>query len=204
MGKNDYFEFCVSQMNYCCLSSELLCDVLKGRYVKDIDLAIVKNDELCKNALRLYDETKLKLSKEFITPLEHNDFLILLQNILYIHNEIKNIMSLLSVYHIHEVFNNLNEMSLLLNDINQSLKSILIELKNYKKSDKLKFLFIEVKTFGYLADKKYKEGLEELINKTYDYKKIITYHKVYDYFKRNFDLCVYTSDMIEQIIMRNT
>ena len=113
-------------------------------------------------------------------------------------------MSLLSVYHIHEVFNDLNEMSLLLNDISISLKTLLTELKNYKKSDKLKLLFIEIKTFSYLADKKYKEGLEELINKTYDYKKVITYHKVYDYFKRSFDLCIYTSDMIEQIIMRNT
>lgn len=204
MAKNDYFEQTLMQMNYCTYTSDLLCHVLKDKYIKDISQSILKLDDISKQSERFYNETKDKLSKEFITPLEHNDFLILLQSITNIQKEIKNIFDLLNVYHIYDVSKCLNELSVLLNDTTISLTHVLYDLKNYKKSDKLRLLMLEAKSFSILADKKYKEGIEELISKTYDYKKIISYHKIYDYFIRCFELCIYTNDMIEQIIMRNT
>lgn len=204
MKKNDYFELVLNLMKYCNLTSEILKDALSMNRVKNIHTDLLKMDELRINSSRLYQDVSYKLNKELITPIDSHDFLILMQNINYIQDEIYHTLSLLNIYHIYDIPSYFNKISELLDECLKLLYEILEELRNFKKNDNLRLKIIEIKTFQLLIEKLYKEAIENLITTTHDYKKIITYHKIYDYLYRCFDLCLYTSDIIEQIIMKNS
>ncbi len=204
MGKHDYYVYLNQQMNYCLEISDIIKTTIDNKNTVNIKQVVNHIENIRNNAYVFYKDISDLLSKEFITPIEQNDFLILLQQQKYISDELFQSLSLIYSYHIKEIPKDLPMFAKILNDCIICLGDRVKDLKLFKKDDNYRKKLSELKLYKDDMSTLYKKAIYDLLIDQYDYKRIISYHMLYDHFIKCLDLCLYMSDYLEQIVMKNT
>lgn len=203
-NRNDYFELAKTQTGYCVKAAELLCDIL-GNYAS-CDLASSRDrmHKIEHEADDIHHDILSSLSAEFITPIDQEDILRLVQIIDDVTDALDEVVLECYMFHISELPAEMPVISGIVCRCVKALYEAVTELKSFKKPEKLRALLVEVNTIEGEADTAYVEAIHSLFGSETDQRRLIGCKAVYECLENCCDLCEHAADVIDQIIIKNT
>ncbi len=203
--RNDYFALLTEQAAFCVQAAELLEQAL-GQFDADKAVAVHHQmHEIENNADLLHHDILKKLYAEFITPIDQDDILRLVQIIDDVTDALDEVTLDFYMYNIRTLPKGADTFAKLVSTCVRSLHAAVAELKNFKKPEQLRAHIIEMNHAESEADTIYTEAIRSLFtDNTADAATLISSHKVLDSLENCCDLCEHAADVIEQIIIGNT
>lgn len=203
-NKNDYFKLIEQQVAYCVEASDLLEKILCGFSAGKLPEQRKKMHQIEHEADGIHHSILTKLSAEFITPIDQEDILHLVQIIDDVTDALDEVVLEFYMYHISFVPANADELSKIVNRCVKALQKAVKELKNFKKPSTLRALLVDVNTIEGEADAVYVEAIHNLFAASAEHKILIGGKAIYESLENCCDLCEHAADVIEQIIIKNT
>lgn len=200
---NDYFELIKKQTAYCVEASNLLEKILCNFNSESINAYKTQMHEIEHTADEVHHDILKKLSAEFITPIDQEDILHLVQIIDDITDALDEVIMDIYMYHIDVIPGRAVELSEVVNKCVRSLDEAAENLRNFKKPEKLHALLIKVNDIEIEADKIYMDAIHELFGSDVNWKTLIGVKAVYEGLENCCDLCEHAADVIEQVIIKN-
>ncbi len=201
---NDYFELIKNQTGCSVEASNLLEDVLCSFKAENIEGYRNTMHEIEHRADQIHHDVLNKLSTEFITPIDQEDILRLVQIIDDITDALDEVILDMYMYHIAVIPERTVELSKIVNRCVKALDEAVAELKNYKKRDTLHALLVKVNDIETEADQVYIEAIHTLFGRETDGKTLTGTKAVYEALESCCDLCENAADIIEQVVIKNT
>lgn len=202
--KNDYFKLAEQQIEFCVQASNLLEEILCNYSTDTIEEQKQTMHQIEHRADQVQHDILTRLSAEFITPIDQEDILTLVQIIDDVADALDEVILELYMYHIDSIPQDAPELSKMVNRCVQALAEAIKELKNFKKPQNLRKLLVDVNSIEGEADKLYVEAVHNLFASNCDNKTLIGSNAIYESLEECCDLCEHASDIIEQIIIKNT
>ncbi len=204
-NKNDYFKLAQDQAEYTVKAANLLKDIVCDYDNVEIAKKREEMHELEHEADRQQHETLTKLSREFITPIDQEDILQLIQSIDDVSDAIDEVGLQLYMFNITSMPKYANEMANLVLECVNGMYAALKELKNFKKPEKLRSLIVEINSIEGKGDAIYVEAIHNLfVSDDVDYKKLLANRAIYESLEECCDLCEACANIMELIIIKNT
>lgn len=144
------------------------------------------------------------LAHEFITPIEREDIVALAQALDTVMDAIDDVMRRVYMFDVREIRPETFEFTKLIIDTCKSLEKTVAEFKNFKTSDIITKLIIDVNTEENKGDVLHFEYLHKLFREEYDSKMTIAWMELFETLENCFDACEDAADIIESVIMKNT
>lgn len=201
---NDYFKLIEQQTAYCLEASNLLEEILCKFHADSINAYRTQMHEIEHAADRIHHDILNKLSTEFITPIDQEDILRLAQIIDDITDALDEAVMDFYMYHIDHVPAKAAELSKIVNRCVRALYEAAGELKNFKKPTTLLSLTVKVNDIESEADAVYTEAIYELFAASVDARTLVGTKEVLESLESCCDLCEHATDVIEQVIIKNT
>ena len=201
---NDYFELLKKQTSCCVEAANLLEEILCKFDPTCIDTYRKQIHEIEHGADEIHHDVLKRLSTEFITPMDQEDILHLVQIIDDITDALDEVILQIYMYHIRVIPERIAELSSIVKRCVQSLDVAVSELKNFKKSESLHSLLVKVNDIEIEADEVYMNAIYELFESQTNGKILIGLNAVYESLENCCDLCEHAADVIEQVIIKNT
>ncbi len=201
---NDYFELIQKQTSYCVEASNLLEDILCTFNAANIDAYRTQMHDIEHTADSVHHDILNKLSTEFITPIDQEDILRLVQIIDDITDALDEVIMDVYMYHIHVIPEKTTSLSQVVNRCVKALHEAAGELKNFKRPSALRALLVKVNDIEIEADAIYTDAIHELFGSASDVKALLGAKSIYEGLEHCCDLCEHAADVIEQVIIKNT
>lgn len=202
--KNDYFKLMEQQVEHCVQAADLLEEILCNYSMENISSQREKMHEIENSADDIHHDILTGLSAEFITPIDQEDILHLVQIIDDVTDALDEVVLEFYMFHIVRIPSEAPELSKIVNRCVKALYEAVKELKNFKKPENLRKMLVEVNTIESDADKVYIEAIHKLFGNETDSKVLIGSKVIYESLEECCDLCEHAADVIEQIIIKNT
>lgn len=203
-NKNDYFKLIKEQVEYCMQASDLLMEISCNYSASNIPQQKEKMHSIENKADELQHDIITGLSKEFITPIDQEDILRLVQIIDDVTDAIDEVVLEFYMYHIDSMPEDAPALSKLVNRCVSALYEAIKELKSFKKPAALRKLLVEVNTVESEADTAYVEAIHRLFAGSFETRVLLSSKAIYESLENCCDLCENAADVVEQIIMKNT
>lgn len=201
---NDYFKLIEQQTSYCLEASNLLEEILCKFNADSINAYRTQMHDIEHAADRIHHDILNKLSTEFITPIDQEDILRLAQIIDDITDALDEVVLEFYMYHIDTVPPKAAELSKVVNRCVSALYEAAGELKNFKKPTALRALVVKVNDIETEADEVYAEAIYELFGSSVDGRTLLGRRAVFESLECCCDMCEHATDVIEQVIIKNT
>lgn len=201
---NDYFKLIEQQTSYCMEASNLLEDILCAFDAGSISTYLTQMHDIEHAADRVHHDILNKLSTEFITPIDQEDILRLAQIIDDITDALDEVVLEFYMYHIDRVPEDAAELSKIVNRCVRALHEASGELKNFKKPTALRALVVKVNDIETEADAVYTEAIYKLFGSSVDGRTLLGTKAVIESLESCCDMCEHATDVIEQVIIKNT
>lgn len=201
---NDYFKLIEQQTSYCVEASNLLEEILCKFNADSINAYRTQMHDIEHAADKIHHDILNKLSTEFITPIDQEDILRLAQIIDDITDALDEVVLEFYMYHIDRVPEKAAELSTIVNRCVSALHEAAGELKNFKKPTALRSLVVKVNDIETEADVVYAQAIYELFGSSSDGRTLLGTKAVFESLESCCDLCEHATDVIEQVIIKNT
>ncbi len=202
--KNDYFQLIEQQVSCCVEASTLLLESLSGYNAADNSANRDKIHAVEHQADNLHHDILTRLSAEFITPIDQEDILHLVQIVDDITDALDEVMLHCYMYHVETLPARTLALAAVVDNCVKALHEAAKELKNFKKPDALRKLLVQVNSVEGEADALHTEAIHQLFGEEQDVKSLFSSMAIYDGLENCCDLCEHAADVIEQIIIKNT
>ncbi len=202
--KNDYFKYMEEQAMVSAEASRLLKEIIGDFSLEKLPEQKAKMHEIEHVADKMEYDIITKLSTEFITPIDQEDILRLVQLNEDITDIIDEVVQELCMYHITTAPKGSAELAKLVDDCVNALREAITNLKNFKKPDTIRPLLDKVSEIEEEADKVYADVVHELFLNETDPRVLIGHKEIYGSLEACCDLCDHAADAIDQIIIKNT
>lgn len=202
--RNDYFKLIEQQLQCSAKASSYLCEVFTNFSPDSLEEYKGKMHIIEHSADEIHHDILTKLMVEFMTPIDQEDILRLVQIIDDITDAIDEVVMDLYMYHVNELPEGAVEFAGEINNCLVALNKASTELRNFKKPQKLREYLIEVNDIEGRADVIYVESLRKLFGKDTDAKTLYSVKAIFESLENCCDLCEHAADVIEQIIIKNT
>lgn len=203
-NKNDYFKLAEEQVACCVEAAELLEQILGDYSVEGLQERRDQMHRIEHKADEIHHDILTRLSAEFITPIDQEDILHLVQIIDDVTDALDEVVFECYMFRVDKIPESVPELSQIVCRCVKALAGAVKELKNFKKPEQLRAKLIEANTIESEADAVYVEAIHKLFGEETDSRKLIGSKAVYDCLESCCDLCEHAADVIEQIIIKNT
>ncbi len=202
--KNDYFRMLEEQMQFCVRSANLLEQIFSEYCAEDSERYLREMHALERGADECYRTVLRKLSAEFITPIDQEDILRLIQITDDITDAIDEAVLKCEMYRIRVLPSDAKSLSHTVCRCVETLFDAITELKHFKKPDRLRTFLGKVSEIETEADDLYVQAVRALFLSDADAKELMVGTAVYESLEQCCDLCEHAADVIEQILLKNT
>lgn len=203
-NKNDYFKLAEQQVEVCVQAAQLLETLLGKDTAQEVMAGRDEMHAIEHKGDEIHHDILTRLSAEFITPIDQEDILRLVQIIDDVTDALDEVVLEFYMYGISAIPAQVPAMAQVVCRCVKALHEAVQELKNFKKPDTLRKLLVNVNTIEGEADGLYVEAIHDLFQNETDGKMLIAGKAVYESLENCCDLCEHAADVIEQIIIKNT
>ncbi len=203
-NKNDYFALLENQVSFCVKASALLENIIETYSRETILTRKDEMHEIEHAADSIHHNIHTRLASEFITPIDQEDILHLVQNIDSITDALDEVVLSFYMYGVREIPEDTVTLAKTVNRCVLSLSKAVSELKSFKKPDALRKYLIEVNDIEGEADAVFFKAIHDLFKTCDDTKTLIGTKAIFESLEGCCDLCEHAADIIEQIIIKNT
>lgn len=198
----NYFDMCLKSAEYSCIIAEKLCKIIRSPNLGGLYDNSLHDIE---HAADMHMHKVLEnLNREFITPIEREDIYEILKRIDDVTDSVETVANRLSMFHISRIRPAALPMFELIPTATQALYSLIREFKNYKRSQSLHSLLVEVNNIEEEGDRFFHSLMSELFEDTEDVIEIIKWKDLYQAIEDVFDNCEDIADIVGAVIIKNT
>jgi len=200
----DYFDTFVKLVEYSCQAADLLNDIMNNF---NAEILREKMNEM--HEIEHAGDTERhvmirKLSKEFITPIDREDIMLLPDAIDDVTDTIEDVLLRLYMFNILSIKDYAKKMAEIIVNCCNALKQALKEFHDFQKSKILHELIVEVNVLEEKGDKLYTEAVHSLYVNSKNVVEIMAWDQTYDYLENCCDACEEVANVIENIILKNS
>lgn len=206
MAKKDniYFDNFTKCADLAYQAAVLLESALKNFDVNEIDKKREEIHEIEHAADAAKHEMIAELVRAFITPIERDDILRLSQLIDDVTDAIDDILIHIYINNIRTLRPDSIPFAGLIVTCCKSLKDMMVEFADFKKSKRLIDCVIDVNRLEEEGDVMYLNAMRELHTTSTDPIEIIVWREIYDYLEKCCDACEHIADVVESISIQNS
>lgn len=202
--KNDYFLMLKDQIGYSVSAADLLCELLSDFTEQNVELYKGRIHEIEHSGDTAKADILSKLYAEFITPIDQEDILHLSQIIDDVTDAIDETVLDIYMYHVASLPPHAKRLGEAVRLSVKAFADAVSELKNFKKPEALNEILDRINKLETEADDIFGEAIYELFSNEYDCKALISCKAIYESLENCCDLCEHATDIISQIIIKNT
>ncbi|MEG0545952.1 MAG: DUF47 family protein [Oscillospiraceae bacterium] len=199
-----YYDNFIASISVSCEAAEMLKNVLSNFSSADLPKMMQEIHKIENKGDEQKHELVSGIVKAFITPIERDDIIELSHNIDNVTDGIEDILIHIYITNITSVRKEAIEFADLLINCCHATKELLTEFRNFKKSNKLNDLIIEINRIEEEGDAMYINFMRELHMKCTDPLEIMAWREVFEFFEKSCDSCEHVADIVETIIIGNT
>ena len=203
-NKYDYFDTFVRLVGYACDAAALLDDTFRSFDAVYLSARLEQMHQIEHSADEVRHEMIAKLTKEFITPIEREDILTLANAADDVVDTIEDVLMRIYMYNITTLESEALAFSQIIIACCEALKSAMTEFTHFRKSDKLHGLIVEVNRLEEKGDALYTRAMHSLFSSQKDALHVYGWSQVYDQLEMCSDACEEVSNVMENVIMKNT
>ncbi|HOA19955.1 MAG TPA: DUF47 family protein [Sedimentibacter sp.] len=201
--KTDYFEGFIKLAEYSYNAAKLLDDTLRDFNKDSLQKTMKLMHEIEHTADLEGHEITKKLLKEFITPIEREDIMLLIHKIDDITDCIEDVLLHMYMYNVRVIKEDAIKFSGLILSSCEELIGALKEFKNFKKSKEIRSRIIAVNKIEEEGDNLYTEIVRKLHLTSMNAIDIMTWTIAYNRLEKCCDACEEAANVIESIILKN-
>ncbi len=201
--KTDYFEGFIKLAEYSYNAAKLLDDTLRDFNKDSLQKTMKLMHEIEHTADLEGHEITKKLLKEFITPIEREDIMLLIHKIDDITDCIEDVLLHMYMYNVRVIKEDAIKFSGLILSSCEELIGALKEFKNFKKSKEIRSKIIAVNKIEEEGDNLYTEIVRKLHLTSMNAIDIMTWTIAYNRLEKCCDACEEAANVIESIILKN-
>ncbi|MGI6337154.1 MAG: DUF47 domain-containing protein [Clostridiales bacterium] len=201
---NEYFRMFIGLAQHCCDAAQSLHNTLKNFDPKRVPEmlqhmhAIEHSADVDKHALMK------KLAREFIPPIEREDIVSLSQEIDNVTDAIEEVIIRLYMYNIQEIRSDAIAMSAVIVKSCDELLRGMKEFENFRKSDILLTVIVEINRLEEVGDKLQTEAIRKLYTGSRDPVKVMAWTSIFEGLEACCDAAEHAANIIESIMMKNS
>ena len=202
---NEYFEGFVSGMESACKAAEYLENLVEHfdseKLADQIDEihAIEHAADINKHKLMQ------KLAKEFITPIEREDIILLLQQIDNVTDFIEDVVRKMFMYNTKAMRTEALEFAAIIKLCCYESRDALKELPGFQKnSERLEQAIVKVNDYEEQGDRLYCAAMRRLYCENAEAQDRITWTKLFDWMEACCDACEDVMESVELVVMKNS
>ncbi|MCX7614554.1 MAG: DUF47 family protein [Clostridiales bacterium] len=199
-----YFDKFVDLVDYSYKAANLLNDTLNNFRVDKLEdsmkemHAIEHQGDVARHAMIR------KLAKEFITPIEREDIMALADSIDNVTDALEDVLMRIYMCNITSVRDDALKMSQVIVKCCNALKLALAEFHNFRKSQTLHELIVEINHMEEEGDKLYTEAIRNLYVNCKDCLEVMGWEQTFRYLEKCCDACEDVADIIESVMLKNS
>ena len=201
---NDYFEMLSELVDYSCSAANLLHDTLLNFDVNEMKNKIGEMHNIEHAADLKKHDMMDKLLKEFITPIERGDIAELAHEIDNVTDAIEDILARIYMFNITSMRREALDFSNVIIKNCNELKGLMKEFRNYKKSQEIQKLIVNINGLEEEGGKLYIMSIRNLYTTSKDPIELMTWTDTFKYFERCCDACETAANVVESVIMKNS
>lgn len=199
----DYFALLTAQSSYCIQTAELLKEFFSDYSAAALPAYRDRIHAIEHEADGVQHDILHKLSAEFITPIEQEDIVHLVQLIDDVTDALDNVLLECYMYHVDALPAGAREFSEHVLRCVRTLSEAVSELKSFKRPAKLRELLVAVNTMETEADREYIDAVHALFAQEGDVRRLVGGKAIFDSMEACCDLCEHAADIIDQVIIKN-
>ena len=201
---NEYFEGFVSGMESACKAAEYLENLVEHfdseKLAEQIDEIHAIEHEADINKHKLMQ----KLAKEFITPIEREDIILLLQQIDNVTDFIEDVVRKMFMYNTKAMRTEALEFAAIIKQCCYESRDALKELPGFQKnSERLEQAIVKVNDYEEQGDRLYCAAMRRLYCENAEAQDRITWTKLFDWMEACCDACEDVMESVELVVMKN-
>lgn len=202
---NEYFEGFVSGMESACKAAEYLENLVEHfdseKLAEQIDEIHVIEHEADINKHKLMQ----KLAKEFITPIEREDIILLLQQIDNVTDFIEDVVRKMFMYNTKAMRSEALEFAAIIKQCCYESRDALKELPGFQKNSvRLEQAIVKVNDYEEQGDRLYCAAMRRLYCENAEAQDRITWTKLFDWMEACCDACEDVMESVELVVMKNS
>ncbi len=200
--KMNYFNEFSKNINCALESAKIL-----NEYIKDFDkLRSVEMEnkvhELENEADRNLHDILNYLVRDFITPIDRDDIMILSHTIDDLEDCIDEIVININIFDISQIRSDVSQITELIVKVCEKLQDMFLKFKDTKKYDEMKNMVIEINGIEEIGDSLYQKAISELFKNEKDSIEVIKWKNIYDCLENCLDTAENIANEVENIIMK--
>lgn len=145
-----------------------------------------------------------KLIKEFITPIEREDIIVITNQIDDVTDAVEDVLLKMYMFNIQSIRSDAISFIGIIRKCCDELLNIFKEFGNFKKSKTLSNSIIELNRLEEQGDNLYIQAVRTLHTSQDDPRAIYAWTQIYSRMETVCDTCEHTADLVEHVIMKNT
>ncbi len=145
-----------------------------------------------------------RLMKEFITPIEREDIILLAQEIDEITDNIEDVLLRVHMFHIQKLRSEALKFAAIVEACCNALEVTMKELHGFRRSAKIQESIIEINRLEEEGDRLYVEAMRNLYGSSRDPLEIMTWSETFNRLEKCCDACEHAADVVESIILKNS
>ncbi len=200
----NYFDTFIELVEYSSKAADLLNEIMNNFNAEVLQEKISEMHEIEHTGDEARHRMIRRLAKEFITPIEREDIMALADAIDDVTDSIEDVLMHLYMFNIKKIREHALKMTEIIVKCCNALKPALHEFKNFRKSQTLHKLVVEVNFLEEEGDKLFKEAIRDLYVNCDDFKEVTAWSQTFDYLENCCDACEEVANVIENIVMKNS
>lgn len=203
--KNDnfYFENFIECADISCAAATFLRSTLLDFDPAEIDVKRQKLHELEHRGDNIKHELTAELARAFITPIERDDIIALINILDNVTDSIEDILIQIYINNVNSIRNDSIKFADIIISCCETMKRMLTEFRYFKKSKELGNLIIELNHLEEKGDVLYVECMRKLHSDPADPMTVIAWREIYNCFEKCCDNCEDVADIVEEIAIDN-
>ena len=200
-----YYEIFINMSEYSCNAARLLLEIFSDFDSEKLEEYMERMHVIEHEGDVARHEMTKQLAKEFITPIEREDIMMMGESIDTVTDKIEDVLQKMYMYNVKTIREDAVLTAEKLIDITEALRTALTEFCNFKKSKIISEMLIEINRLEEEGDKRYIETVRNVFtDKDIDAAEAFAWSHIFHYMEDVFDACEDAADVIEGTIMKNT
>lgn len=198
-----YYDIFVEMVDYSCKAAAMLQESLCNFRKDTLPEKMQEIHKIEHSADILQHQTTNRLAKEFITPIEREDIILLASAIDDVTDHIEDVLMRAYMFNIQTVRQEAQGLSSVITQCCQGLKSMMQEFHNFRKSSSIQQLIVNINRLEEEGDTIYTEAMRNLYVNEKNPVKIITWSQMFEQLEKCCDKCEDVADVVNCVIMKN-
>lgn len=199
-----YFDIFVELVQYSCDAAALLYEIMNNFQPENLEQTMARMHHIEQAGDAGRHRMMESLAREFITPIEREDIMAMADAIDNVTDTIEDVLMRIYMFNFTTLREDAIKMATIIVKCCEALKEALREFGNFRKSESLHDLIIEINRLEEEGDALFVKATRNLYVSRENPVEILAWAQTLDYLEKSCDACEEVSAVIESVMMKNS